>query len=261
MPLAMRWESALVTGASSGLGAAFARRLAAAGTRRLVLVGRDAARLQALVDSLPDTDAEPVVCDLADRGACRALAERIAASPLDLLVNNAGAGHYGAFERLPAPALLESIDVNVRALVDLSHAYTIAARRRGRGALLQVASTVAFLPVPYEAVYAATKAFVVSFSEALAAELRGTGVQVRCLCPGLVATEFATRAGLPLRVAPRRGDDAERVAATGLAAFERGSVTVFSGARLRVAALAVRIVPRRLVARLGAHWMRRGLAD
>jgi short-subunit dehydrogenase len=264
MPVAMRWESALVTGASSGLGTAFARRLAADGTRRLVLVGRDAERLQALAQELASSNgatAEPVVCDLADAAQSGALAARVRESPPDLLVNNAGFGHYGDFERLSIQALAASIDVNVRALVELSHAYVGAMRPRGRGSLLQVASTVAFLPVPYEAVYAASKAFVLSFSEALAEELRGTGIRVRCICPGLVDTQFAARAGLTHQVAPRRGADPARVAATALATFDRGGVTHFDRAALQAAARAARLAPRRMVSRLAGQWMRRGLND
>src|SRR5262245_61331232 len=259
----MQWESALVTGASSGLGTAFARRLAADGTRRLVLVGRDAARLQALAAELAGSGcaAEPVVCDLADAAQCTTLADQVRASPPDLLVNNAGFGHYGDFERLSIAALLASIDVNVRALVELSHAYVRAVRPRGRGSLLQVASTAGFFPVPYEAVYAATKAFVVSFSEALGEELRGTGIGVRCICPGLIDTQFAARAGLTRQVAPRRGANPAHVAATALDTFARGGVTHFDRAMLHAAARAARLGPRRMVSRVAGQWMRRGLGE
>ena len=263
--MAARWETALVTGASSGLGAAMARRLAARGSRRLVLVGRDAARLQALAGELRDgnrCEIEVVVCDLTVAADAATLARRVAADPPDLLVNNAGAGHFGRFETLAFADLAASIDLNVRALVQLTHAYCGAARRRGAGDVLQVASAVAFVPVPYEAVYAASKAFVVSFSEAVAEELRDTPVRVRCVCPGLIATEFATRAGLTRRVVPAaRAAAPDAIAAMALTAFDRGAVTQALGTGMSAGAFALRWVPRSAAARIAARWMRRGLAD
>jgi len=260
--VAERWESALVTGASSGLGAAMARHLAANGTRRLTLVGRDAQRLQALAGSLGGAEVECVACDLTAAAARDALVARIDATPPDLLVNNAGAGVYGRFDAMTRAELRACIDLNITTLTDLTHAYVAVARGRGRGDVLQVASAVAFVPVPYEAVYAATKSYVVSLSEAVAEEVRGTALRVRCVCPGLIATEFARRAGLTRRVAPV-GVTAtpERVARAAFATFERSGVTHLLGPDLQLAALAIRFVPRAVVARVAGRWMRRGLAD
>lgn len=256
-----QWESALVTGASSGIGAAMARRLAVAGTRRLQLVGRDAERLAAVARDLRDCTVESIVCDLADAHATAGLASRIAADPPDLLVNNAGAGHYGRFADIEFAQLAASLDTNVRALVHLTHAYCGARRTRG-GDVLQVASAVAFIPLPFEAVYAATKAFVLSFSEGIAEEYRGTPMRIRCVCPGLVATDFARRAGLVRRVAPvRRAATPDDVARRALATFDRPGVTHTLGVGLQWGAFATRLVPRAVVTRLVAHWMRRGLLD
>jgi len=261
----VRFASALVTGASSGIGAALARRLAAAGTRDVVLVARRKERLEALAAELAaqhGTRVRVQACDLGDAAAVRALGDALAAQPPDLLVNNAGFGIFGAFADLGLEAQLACIDVNVRALVGLSHAYVGAARRRGLGALLQVASTAGVAPVAFEAVYAASKAFVIHFSEALAEELRGSGVQVVTLCPGFTETEFAATASLPARVIAQHGVTADDVATVALRALASGrSRTVMHGPATGVAARLGRIAPRGLVIRIVARWMRRGLAS
>ena len=204
-----RYASAIVTGASSGIGAAFARALAREGTA-LVLVARRAERLQSLARELTfahGVDVEPLPLDLARAEATAALAARIDARPPELLVNNAGFACYGAFADLPVGPQLAVVDVNVRALVALSHTFVRAARARGHGALVQVASTAGYAPMPYEAVYAASKGFVIHFGEALWEELRGTGVRVLTLCPGFTETEFAGVAGLPPKVVLQRSEE------------------------------------------------------
>jgi len=256
------YPDALVTGASSGIGAAFARLLAARGTQRLVLVARRAERLEELAAELRRDHATAVevhVADLTQPAAVAAVAARIAASPPDLLVNNAGTGQYGAFATLPLAAQLAALDLNVRALVHLSHTYVQVGLRRGHGALLQVASVAGCAPVPYEAVYAASKSFVIHFGEALSEELRGTGVRVRVLCPGFTETEFATAAGLPDVVIVQHGVGADEVAATGLAALERDAPTTVHGRRATIVGNFGRVAPRRLVLRVVGRWMRRGL--
>lgn len=253
------YETACVTGASSGIGAAFARALAGRGTRRMLLTGRDAARLQALAAELRahSVEAEILAGDLANSDGLDALLARLREDPPELLINNAGAGVYGAFASQPLAAQLESIDLNVRALVALSHTY--AAARRGRpGALLLVASTAGFFPLPYEAVYGATKSFVIQFGEALAEEWRGTTMVVRTLCPGFTATQFAVRAGLPRRVTGP-GAAAGDVAMTGLRALDGARVTVAHGAMMTWAAALSGWVPRALARRAAGRWMRRGL--
>jgi short-subunit dehydrogenase len=259
---AQSYPDALVTGASSGIGAAFARLLAAHGTRRLSLVARRAERLEALAQELRQAhpiEVEVHVADLTRRDQVAALAARIAASPPDLLINNAGTGQFGAFADLPVEAQLAALDLNIQALVQLSHAYVGAALRRGHGALLQVASVAGCAPVPYEAVYAASKAFVIHFGEALFEELRGTGVRVRVLCPGFTDTEFAVAAGLPDVVIVQRGVGPAAVAVSGLAALQRAAPTTAHGRRSGIAGNLGRIAPRRLVLRSVGAWMRRGL--
>jgi hypothetical protein len=256
-----RYTSAIVTGASSGIGAAFARALAREGTH-LVLVARRAERLQSLARELSRShgvDVEPLPLDLSRAEASSSLAARIEARPPDLLVNNAGFARYGAFTDLPLGPQLELVDVNVRALVELSHAFVRGARARGRGALVQVASTAGYVPVPYEAVYAASKCFVLHFGEALWEELRGTGVRVLTLCPGFTETEFAGVAGLPPKVVLQHGITPEAVVETALAALQRGSPTVVHGQGTKLAGALGRVAPRRLVLRLVGAWMRRGL--
>jgi short-subunit dehydrogenase len=256
------YAAAVVTGASSGIGAAFARRLAAGGTRRLVLVARRAERLEALAHELRaahDVQCEVFRCDLARAPEVALLAARLASEPIDLFVQDAGSGRYGRFTDLPLAPQLESIDLNVRAVVELSHAYLRAALGRGRGALLLVASTAGVAPVPYEAVYAATKSFVIHLGEALCEEVRGTRVVVRTLCPGFTETEFASVAGLPPDVVLQRGVRPDAVAATGLAALERGAPTAFHGRVTRIAGALGRVAPRRLVLRMVGRWMERGL--
>lgn len=256
------YETACVTGASSGIGAAFARALAGRGTRRMLLTGRDAARLQALAAELRarGVEADLLAGDLSNTDGLEALRARLREDPPELLVNNAGAGVYGAFVSRPLGAQLESIDLNVRALVALSHTY--AAARRGRpGALLLVASTAGFFPLPYEAVYGATKSFVIQFGEALAEEWRGTPMVVRTLCPGLTATQFAVRAGLPRRVTLGAGAAPGDVAVTGLRAFDGARVTVAHGAVMTWVAALSGWVPRALARRAAGRWMRRGLGS
>jgi short-subunit dehydrogenase len=258
------WQSAVVTGASAGIGAAMARALAAQGTRHLLLVARRADRLESLaaeLERVEGTRAEVVVGDLTRAADTQALAQRVAAEAPDLFVANAGAGRYGTFDALPIAPQLASIDLNVRALVELSHAYVRAARVRGRGALLLVASTAGCAPVPYEAVYAASKTFVLHFGEALHEELRGSGVEVRTLCPGFTETEFASVAGLPSDVVLQHGVRAEDVARTGLQAFRRRAPVVWHGRRTRLAGLLGRVAPRALVVRVVGRWMRRGLTE
>ena len=176
-------STCVITGASAGLGAAFARELSERGARRLVLVARREERLQRLAEAL---DCEAVVepIDLADPKAVQGLIERH--SP-DVLVNNAGFGHIGPLSKASG---LPMIDVNVRALTQLIEGWLPSMVERGRGGILNVGSTAGMVPTPYMATYAASKAYVNSLSEGLRGELAGTGVHITCLAPGPVATEF-----------------------------------------------------------------------
>ncbi|WLQ35872.1 SDR family oxidoreductase [Streptomyces castrisilvae] len=186
--------TALVTGASSGLGAEFAAQLAAQG-HDLILVARSGDRLAALAEHLSaehGVRAEVVVQDLAEPDAARRIADELAARGLtvDLLVNNAGFGTCGRFEEIPGARDHDQLMVNVVALVDLTHALLPGMLERGRGAVVNVASNAAFQPSPYFAVYGASKAFVLNFGLALRQEYRRRGIRVLTLCPGPVETAF-----------------------------------------------------------------------
>lgn len=183
------FSSALVTGASSGIGEVMARRLAEAGVP-VVVVARRADRLQAIADEFTGVDV--MVADLLTMAGQRAVAARIAdaPNPIDLVVNNAGFGTNGLFHELDADRLADEIELNVAALTRLSHAALAAMVPRGRGWLLNVSSVASFQPAPRLAVYAATKAFVTSLTESLHEEAKPHGVHVTALCPGLTRTEF-----------------------------------------------------------------------
>lgn len=184
---------ALVTGASAGIGKDLARILARDG-HDVILVARSEDRLRALAAELPG---RPLVvpADLTAPGAAAQVFAACEGREVDVLVNNAGFGSNGAFLDLDLEREAEMVTVNCTALLQLTHLFGRGMRARGRGRVLNVGSTAGFQPGPYMATYYASKAFVVSFSEALADELAGTGVTVTCLCPGPVATEFAGRAG------------------------------------------------------------------
>jgi short-subunit dehydrogenase len=244
---------ALVTGASSGIGAEFARQLAARGSG-LVLVARSRAALEALASELAvrhGVRAEVVVADLAEEGAAGRVADEVAARGLrvDVLVNNAGFGTHGLFHTLPASRERDEIAVNVQALVDLTHAFLPAMLERRSGAVVNVASTAAFQPDPYMAVYGATKAFVLSFSHALHAETRRAGVRVVALCPGATETAFFDVVGSPhARVGrPARPKD---VVAAGLRAVERNRAQVIPGLANALLALGPRFTTRAFSARV-----------
>jgi uncharacterized protein len=194
-------QTALVTGASSGIGEAIARRLAGEGMD-LVLVARTHHALQALAETLAQQHkvrVTPLQADLSKPGCGEALRSEITSRgiAIDVLINNAGVGTYGLFERIAAQAERDEVAINVMAVVDLTHAFVPDMLRRRRGVVLNIASTAAFQPGPYMAVYSASKAFVLSFSEALWAEYRERGVHVTALCPGAVDTGFIARLGDP----------------------------------------------------------------
>jgi short-subunit dehydrogenase len=246
---------ALVTGASSGIGAAYARALRARG-ERVVLVARRADRLESLARELGgEPHAIVVPLDLAATGAAETLRRDLDSRgvAVDVLVSCAGLGHTAAFETQPPEAIRAMLDVNVRAVVELARAFLPGMRSRGRGWIVNVASNAAFQPVPYLTVYAATKAFVLSFSEGLAEELRGTGVRVQALCPGITATEFLEVAeaheGLPVTRLPMM--TADEVVRASLKGLDRGRVRVVAGWPNRVLGFVVqRLAPRGLTRRV-----------
>jgi len=226
-------EVALVTGASAGIGAEFARQLSAGGYE-VVLVARRAERLEELADQLPGT-AHAVACDLASEAT--ALPEKIAALDLqiDVLVNNAGFGTHGHFFQIDPAREAEEVRVNCEALVILTHAFLPGMLERRRGGVITVASTAGMQPLPYEATYSASKAFARTFSDALSAELRGSGVRVLAVNPGPVPTEFQEVAGYrPGYLPPVPGKiSAEQVAREALEAFHRGQRSIITGSVMR----------------------------
>ena len=192
--------AALVTGASSGIGTAIARELAARG-HAVTLVARREERLRSLATELTaefDADAAAVACDLGDPAERERLAGLLAGTgrAVEVLVNNAGFGSRGDFIGNDRERMLEMIRVNVEAVVDLTSRFLPGMVERGRGAVINVASVAAFQPIPGSATYAASKSFVLSFSEAIRTEQRGTGVSVTAVCPGPVKTEFTDAAGM-----------------------------------------------------------------
>lgn len=200
LPAASTAATALVTGASSGIGVAIADRLAAEG-HALVLVARRRERLESLATELRDRHAvavEVVACDLAGAAERARLVSVVNARGrvVEVLVNNAGFGSRGDFVSNDRERMLGMVRLNVEAVVDLTGRFLPGMVERGRGAVINIASTAAFQPLPGAATYAASKAFVLSFSEAIRTEARGTGVTVTAVCPGPVRTEFSETAGM-----------------------------------------------------------------
>jgi uncharacterized protein len=257
----------LITGASSGIGAELARVFAAHG-HELVITARREASLTALADEIA-ASGQPrptiIVADLAARDATAKIAAELAARGLEPqhVVNNAGYGLAGNAATLDRADQLAMVDLNMRVLTELSLAF-IDSLARHRGGILNLASVAAFLPGPGMAVYYATKAYVVSFSEALAAELAPRGVRVTALCPGPVATGFQERAGLrPGGVGERSllALSARRVAEIGYAGFMRGKRVVIAGAANRFAVAVMRFVPHAVLLPLNQWGMRRGASE
>jgi short-subunit dehydrogenase len=223
---------ALVTGASSGIGAAFARRLAAEG-HDLVLVARDRARLEALARELAERHgaaAEVLAADLAEPSGLRRVEARIAAAPLELLVNNAGGLTFGAFHELERDGEEELVRVHAIAPLRLTHAALAVLLPRGRGAIVLVASRAAFGPSADLPPYAAAKAFLHRFAQGLAPSLEGTGMKLLSVCPGNVRTELFARGGLgPDAVARLATIEPEEVVDEALAALARGDALCVPG--------------------------------
>jgi short-subunit dehydrogenase len=247
---------ALVTGASGGIGAEIARILAGNG-HDLVLVARSAVRLQAFAGELSAAHgirARALAADLAQGEEPDRLARSIASegAEVDVLVNNAGFGLHGPFVRTDGARELEMIQLNVVALTHLTKLLLPGMVARGRGRILNVASTAGFAPGPFMAVYYATKAFVVSLSEALAEELRGTGVTVTALCPGATRTAFAGAAGMEESALFRRGMvmEAREVARAGVEGMLAGRAIVVPGLANKALLASIRVAPRSLVRRI-----------
>ena len=252
---------ALITGASSGIGRDIARELAARGCH-CILVARRADRLEELAGELRDrhgVEVEVEPCDLVVEGAIADLHERLRARgrAVDVLVNNAGMGLHGNFIEQDLGQLHRVIDLNLSALVDLTHRFLRDMVDRGRGHILNIASTGGLNPVPSYAVYAATKAFVVSLSEAVSLEIRGTGVGMTCAMPGPASTEFFDVSGQELTLYHRFSNmPSEAVARDCVNAMLRGRSSVVVGWSNWASMLVAKFLPRRLMAWISWQMMR-----
>ena len=261
--LVSEWKGkwALITGASAGIGKALAEELAAGGAN-LVLTARRRDRLEDLAQTLAAAHqirAEFVVADLADSAApAKILAfTRERSIPIDLLINNAGFGAYGEFATADPSRQLEMVQVNCAAVVNLTHLFLPAMIERRSGDILILASTAAFQAVPYISTYAASKAFDLSFAEALAEELKPHGIRVCGLCPGSTESEFhevANQSSAP--VSKTKRETAQKVARTGLDALSAGKSYVISGVGNYWGAQLQRLVPRRVVTAIAANLFR-----
>lgn len=256
----------VITGASSGIGVALAHVFARAG-HELALVARRAERLNALADEIGAKGVSRplvIVDDLAVAGAGQRIGAALAAQGAEpqFMVNNAGFGLVGLATDRDREEQLAMIDLNVRTLTELSLAF-VDSLARHRGGLLNVGSVAGFLPGPGSAVYYATKAYVLSFTEALHAELKSRGVRVTVLCPGPVPTEFAARAGVSKAMAPGLlVQTPQAVAEAGYRGLMAGKRTVVPGLANKLVTLAVRVVPRRyLLGAVGARQSRRQAAQ
>src|SRR6185369_14612185 len=252
-------NTTLITGASSGIGAAFARKLAARG-RNVLLVARSEDKLIALCNELgrlTSIRAQYIGLDLQQPDAAAQLFEETKKRELeiDMLINNAGFGSMGDFAKLDVNRELEIIQLNIRALVDLTHRFLQPMRERKRGTIINVASTAGFQAVPYMATYAATKAFVLSFSEALWEENRAHGIKVMALCPGVTETNFfeAARGHKP---PARVSQTPEEVVDTALRGLARGRSHIISGWTNFLMTQSERLAPRSLITRVAGRMMR-----
>ncbi len=248
--------AALVTGASTGIGEHLARGA------HLVLAARSTATLEQLATDLrgthPGTTVTVRTADLSEPAAPAALARELsdAGITIDLLVNNAGVGSYGPFAQDDPVAVAHQIQLNCGALVALTAQLLPGMLSRGHGGVLNVASTSAFQPTPLMAVYGATKAFVLSFTEALWVETRGTGVQVLALCPGPTSTQFFHTANPNDSFLTRGRQSPQQVAAVALSALQAGrGPTVISGTANQLSATGYRLLPRAVMARLAGRRM------
>lgn len=252
-------ETALITGASSGIGRELARCFAIDGAD-LVLVARREEALRDVAHELEDTygiTAHVAPSDLAEPDAPHALFDRLSADAItvDVVVNNAGFGARGSVADLDTQRQIDMVQVNVTALTHLTRLFLSGMLDRNRGGVLNVASTAAFQPGPNMSVYYATKAYVLSFTEGLAEEVRGTGIHVTCLAPGATDTAFVDRANMEDTMLFKSGAmDPATVARAGYEGFRANTTLVVPGAINKITAASVRFLPRKAVRKI-AQWL------
>lgn len=248
-------KTALITGASSGIGEKFARELAAKKTD-LVLVARSQDKLEKLATELSKTyqvQVEVIVQDLTETAAGQSVFNQIQEKGLiiDLLINNAGFGDYGAFCDRPLSKQMAMVQLNISAVVELTGLFLPAMQQRGSGAVINISSIAGFQPIPYMSVYAATKAFILSFSEALWAENKDRGVKILAVCPGPTESEFFNRADFPdAATGPNGGTmaTADKVVQETFKALEKGHSNVVTGGFAnQVIVNLPRLIPRDLL--------------
>lgn len=249
-------ETVLITGASAGIGVELARSFAPDGVD-FVLVARREDKLEELAHELRRSGAEVRVLpmDLSERDAPQRIFDELGGEDagIDILVNNAGFGARGKFAELDEQRQADIVHVNIAALTRLSRLFLPQMMARGRGGILNVASLAAFQPGPYMAIYCATKAYVLSFSEALAEETRKTGVTITALCPGVTVSEFHDIAGTTgMKMIMSGIASTESVAKLGHRAFRNGKVVVVTGLMNRILAQSVRFTPRLIMRRVAA---------
>jgi short-subunit dehydrogenase len=243
-------NTALITGASSGIGEEFARQLAQRGVN-LILVARREGKLSQLRDELVNQRTGLVVdvigADLSKPGSAADLAARVTSlgRRVDILINNAGVGEHGDFATQAVEKHSAQIQLNCVSLVELTALFLPAMKQAGRGLIINVGSTAGFQPMPTMAVYGATKAFVLSFTEAVWQETKSTGVRVFVLCPGATETEFFARTGKEFLTTGRQ--TSKQVVDAAMAAIERSTPTVFSGWRNAFSSNGYRLLPRRVM--------------
>ncbi len=252
-------ETALITGASSGIGLELAK-LFAADKSNLVLVARSEEKLRQLADELigeHGIEATDLPSDLSDPASAQSIYDQLAEANthVDVLVNNAGFGAVGTLVELPVNRQLDMIQVNITALTHLTRLFLPGMIERNRGGILNVGSTAGFQPGPKMAVYYATKAYVNSFTEALAEEVRGTEVKVSCLAPGATDTGFGADSGMNKSRLFQMGTmDSTQVARAGYRAFRRGSPLVVPGLKNKLGVFSLRFVPRFMVRKV-VRWL------
>lgn len=257
----LKGKTALVTGASSGIGLALARSLAARGMN-LIITARSENKLNELATELQKRGIKvrAFTSDLSQQGAAERLFEQVdqAGLHVDLLINNAGFGKWGEFLEINREQYAEMLQLNINALTELCHLFIPGMLKRGEGGIINVGSTASFVPVPFAAVYSASKAYVMFFTEALQGEYGDRGLSFMTLCPGGTDSNFATVAGSHANLKSNSiKDTPEFIAETGLDAFLKGELYVITGKQNQRIALLPRILSRKSVLKMvGDNWKR-----